>query len=80
MRVATLYDIHGNVPALDAVLANVEAAAPDLVVVGGDVAAGPLPGETLDRLLQLGDRARWVMGNADRLLVGLRRAPLRGAR
>ena len=69
MRVAALYDIHGNLPALDAVLADVEAAAPDLVVIGGDVAAGPLPGETLDRLLQLGDRARWVMGNADRQLV-----------
>jgi putative phosphoesterase len=69
VRVAALYDIHGNLPALDAVLADVEAAAPDLVVVGGDVAAGPLPGETLDRLLQLGDGVRWVMGNADRQLV-----------
>jgi putative phosphoesterase len=69
MRVAAIYDIHGNLPALDAVLADVEAAAPDLVVVGGDVATGPLPGETLDRLLQLGDGVRWVMGNADRQLV-----------
>jgi 3',5'-cyclic AMP phosphodiesterase CpdA len=43
VRVAALYDIHGNLPALDAVLADVEAAAPDLVVIGGDVAAGPLP-------------------------------------
>jgi putative phosphoesterase len=69
LRVAALYDIHGNLPALEAVLADVEAAAPDLVVIGGDVAAGPLPRETLDRLMQLGDRVRWVMGNADRLLV-----------
>ena len=66
VRVAALYDIHGNLPALEAVLAEVEAAAPDLVVVGGDVVAGPLPGETLDRLAALGDRVRWVMGNADR--------------
>ena len=43
MRVAALYDIHGNLPALEAVLAEVEAAAPDLVVVGGDVVAGALP-------------------------------------
>ena len=69
MRVAALYDIHGNLPALEAVLAEVEAAAPDLVVIGGDVAAGPLPAETLDRLAQLGDRVRWVMGNADRKVV-----------
>ena len=54
MRVAALYDIHGNLPALEAVLAEVEAAAPDLVVVGGDVVAGPLPGETLERLVALG--------------------------
>ena len=69
MTVAALYDIHANLPALEAVLAEVEAAAPDLIVVGGDVAAGPLPAETLDRLAQLGDRVRWVMGNADRKLV-----------
>ena len=52
-------------------LAEVEAAAPDLVVIGGDVASGPLPAETLDRLARLGERAAWVMGNADRELVDL---------
>jgi diadenosine tetraphosphatase ApaH/serine/threonine PP2A family protein phosphatase len=36
------------------------------VVIGGDVVAGPLPAETLDRLADLGERARYVMGNADR--------------
>jgi putative phosphoesterase len=69
LRVAALYDIHGNLPALEAVLTEVEAAAPDLVVVGGDVVAGPLPGETLERLVALGDRVRWVMGNADRMVI-----------
>jgi putative phosphoesterase len=69
VTVAALYDIHGNLPALEAVLAEVEAAAPDLIVVGGDVIAGPLPGETLDRLAALGERVRWVMGNADREVV-----------
>jgi putative phosphoesterase len=64
VRVAVLSDIHGNLPALEAVLAELEA---DLVVVGGDVAAGPLPGETLDALEGLD--ARYVMGNADRLMV-----------
>jgi putative phosphoesterase len=69
VRVAALYDIHGNPPALEAVLAEVEAAAPDVVVIGGDVVAGPLPSETLERLVTLGDRVRWVMGNADRMVI-----------
>jgi putative phosphoesterase len=69
VRVAALYDIHGNLPALEAVLAEVEAAAPDVVVIGGDVVAGPLPSETLERLVTLGDRVRWVMGNADRMVI-----------
>ncbi|MEO8686951.1 MAG: metallophosphoesterase family protein [Solirubrobacteraceae bacterium] len=69
LRVAALYDIHGNLPALEAVLAEVEAAAPDLIVVGGDVGPGPLVDEVLDRLAAFGDRARYVMGNGDRELV-----------
>jgi 3',5'-cyclic AMP phosphodiesterase CpdA len=47
VRIAALYDIHGNEPALRAVLADVERAGPDLVVVGGDVAGGPMPAATL---------------------------------
>ncbi len=43
MRVAAIYDIHGNLPALDAVLQEIEREQPDLIVVGGDVASGPLP-------------------------------------
>ena len=66
MRVAALYDVHGNLKALDAVLRAV----PDdaAIVVGGDVAAGPFPQETVDRLRALGDRAHWIRGNADREL------------
>jgi putative phosphoesterase len=63
-RVAALYDIHANLPALDAVLAEADAA--DLVVVGGDFSHGPLPAETVDRLRGLGDRVRFIRGNADR--------------
>src|SRR5437763_2097804 len=65
-RVAALYDVHGNLPALEAVLAELDA---DVIVVGGDVAAGPWPAETLERLLALGDRVRWIRGNADRELA-----------
>lgn len=68
-RVAALYDIHCNLPALDAVLAEVDAAGVDLIVVGGDVVSGPLPEETIDRLIGLGPSARFVMGNADREVV-----------
>jgi putative phosphoesterase len=69
VRVAALYDVHGNLPALEAVLADAERHDPELIVFGGDVAAGLLPTETIDRLLELRDRARFVRGNADRMLV-----------
>lgn len=69
MRIAAIYDIHGNLPALDAVLAAIEREAPDLIVVGGDVAAGPMPRPTIERLMALGDRAHFVRGNADREMV-----------
>lgn len=68
MSVAALYDIHGNLPALDAVLAEVERESVDAVVVGGDVASGPMPAETLERLRVRGDTVRFVRGNADRVL------------
>ncbi|HKG92083.1 MAG TPA: metallophosphoesterase family protein [Gemmatimonadaceae bacterium] len=68
-RVAALYDIHGNLPALEAAMAAVEAAGADTIVVGGDVVLGPMPRETLERLLALGPRARFIRGNCDRLVV-----------
>jgi predicted phosphodiesterase len=70
-RVAVLSDIHGVLPALEAVLAEPDVAGADLIVLTGDLAAGPLPAQTLDRLADLGDRAVWVRGNADRELVQL---------
>jgi putative phosphoesterase len=66
LRIAALYDVHGNLPALDAVLAEVEA---DVVVVGGDFVAGPWPAETLERLRALGGDVRFIRGNADRELT-----------
>lgn len=68
-RVAVLSDIHGVLPALDAVLAEPDVAAADLVVLTGDLAAGPQPVEVLDRLVGLGERAVWIRGNADRELA-----------
>jgi len=69
MRVAVLADIHGNLPALEAVLRDVEAAGVDAIVLNGDIADGPMPGQTLDRLEQLAGRVIWVRGNTDRSLA-----------
>src|SRR5262245_17498578 len=66
MRVAALYDVHGNLPALEAVLADVETVGADAVVVGGDIAIGPMPRRSLERLLDLGERALFLRGNGDR--------------
>jgi predicted phosphodiesterase len=67
--IAALADIHGNVHALRAVLADERLAAPEEIVVLGDVVAGTFPAETLDLLLALGDRARVLRGNADRVVL-----------
>ena len=48
MRVAALYDVHGNLPALEAVLADARCATADVVVSGGDLCAGPMPVESLE--------------------------------
>lgn len=69
MRVAVLADVHGNLPALDAVLADVDAAEVDRIVLNGDLLTGPMPMQTLERLRGLGDRAVWVRGNCERELV-----------
>ncbi|XXX74158.1 metallophosphoesterase family protein [Sorangium sp. So ce134] len=72
--VAVLSDIHGVLPALEAVLAEPDVRRADRVVLCGDLAAGPQPVETLDLLTSaLGERAVWIRGNADRELVSLRR-------
>ena len=67
-RLAAISDIHGNLPALEAVLEEMSRDKPDLIVVCGDVAAGPMPSETIDALMRL-EGARFVRGNADRALI-----------
>jgi predicted phosphodiesterase len=69
MRVAVLSDLHGVLPAVEAVLAEPDVAAADRIVLIGDLAAGPQPVETLDRLAALGEQAVWVRGNADRWMA-----------
>ena len=65
MRVAALYDIHGNLPALEAVLKDVREAEVDQIVVGGDVVSGPMPRETLILLQDLDIPVQFIQGNAD---------------
>lgn len=71
--VAVLSDIHGVLPALEAVLAEPAVTMAERIVLTGDIAAGPQPVDVLDRLVGLGDRVVWVRGNADRELVSLAR-------
>lgn len=71
--VAVLADIHGVLPALEAVLAEPDVQVADRIVLAGDIASGPQPVETLDVLTALGDRVVWVRGNADRELVEMAR-------
>jgi predicted phosphodiesterase len=71
--VAVLSDIHGVLPVLEAVLAEPDVRSADLVVVTGDHAAGPMPVETLEALVSLGERCVLVRGNADRELVEVAR-------
>jgi predicted phosphodiesterase len=68
LRVAALYDIHANLPALEAVLAEIRAVDVDRIVVGGDVLPGPMPRETMDHLLSLDIPAdfMFIHGNGDR--------------
>ena len=79
MRVAALYDVHGNLPALEAVLAEVEREQPDAIVFGGDIVAGPMPRETLERVLGLGEQVHLIRGNADRIVFEFRRGTREGA-
>lgn len=69
MRIAALFDIHGNLPALEAVLHDVRQAGVDLVVVGGDVLPGPMPHESLGLLRALALPVRCIRGNGDRIVM-----------
>ncbi len=73
MRVAAIYDIHGNLPALEAVLDEVRAAGVDRVLVGGDVVPGPMPRETIELLRTLDLPTQYIRGNGDREVAALMR-------
>ncbi len=67
MRVAALYDIHGNLPALEAVLAELALDPPDAIVVGGDILWGPYQAECIGLLRDVG--AQFIAGNCERMVL-----------
>ncbi len=71
MSTAALYDIHGNLPALEAVLDELAVLDVEQVVVGGDVLPGPMPRETLDRLLHIDRPVHFIHGNGELAVLAL---------
>jgi putative phosphoesterase len=67
MRVAALYDVHGNLPALKAALEDVDRMGADLILSGGDLLLGPEPAGCLE-LLRERD-AMFIRGNCDRVVA-----------
>lgn len=72
MRIAAIYDIHGNLPALEAVLDEIDKHGADEVVVGGDVVPGPMPRECLHALDALEVPVHFVRGNGEREVLAVR--------
>lgn len=72
MPVAVLYDIHGNLPALEAVLEDVGRAGADRIVVGGDVIPGPMQAETIARLVACDLPVQFIRGNGEREVLAER--------
>jgi predicted phosphodiesterase len=72
MRIAALYDIHGNLPALEAVLRAAQALDVESYVIGGDVLPGPMPVECLSLLRSLGSDAAFISGNGEADVLALR--------
>jgi putative phosphoesterase len=79
MPIAALYDIHGNLPALEAVLHEIRQVEIDLVVVGGDVFPGPMSVESLTCLLSLEIPIRFIHGNGDREVLAYKAGVESGA-
>jgi putative phosphoesterase len=78
-RIAAIFDIHSNLPALEAVLEDIREARVDGIVVGGDVLPGPMPVETIAALLALDIPTQFIHGNGDREVLARMRGGESGA-
>ncbi len=79
MKTAAIYDIHGNLPALEAVVQDIRRADVDRIVVGGDVVPGPMPRETMAFLQDLGSSVQFIQGNGEREVLARMRGIETGA-
>lgn len=79
MPLAAIYDIHGNLPALEAVLEEIHRTDIEEIVVGGDVTLGPMPRETLACLLRLDLPVQFIQGNCDREVLTVMAGTDKGA-
>jgi len=73
MTIAAIYDIHGNLPALEAVVEEIRACHVTEIIVGGDVVPGPLPKQTFDFIRSLDIPTRFIHGNGDRAVLDVLR-------
>lgn len=65
MRIVALYDIHGNLPALESVLADIKKESVDMIVFGGDILPGPMPSECFSLLMSFGVPVDAIKGNGE---------------
>ena len=72
-RIAAIYDIHGNLPALEAVLQEISSLGVEQSVVSGDVVPGPMPRESIDRLRSLDVAVHFISGNGEREVLAWKR-------
>jgi predicted phosphodiesterase len=79
MRVAAIYDIHGNLPALEAVVQDIRGAGVNQIIVGGDVVPGPMPNETLKCLLELNLPTHFIQGNGEVAVLAARAGSVIGS-
>lgn len=75
MLIAALYDIHANLPALEAVIAEMSGLPVSRVVIGGDVVPGPMPRETLEALVALPWPVEFIQGNGERDTLAIAARP-----
>jgi predicted phosphodiesterase len=73
MRTAVIYDVHGNLPALEAVLEEVRRLDVAQVIIGGDVVVGPMQRECLGALRSLALPVNYISGNSERVVLANRR-------
>jgi predicted phosphodiesterase len=71
VRIAVLADVHGNLPALRAVLRDLDRESADAIVVAGDVVGGPFVAQSLELLAARPETVHWIAGNSEREAVAV---------